>query len=59
MLLSVVSVGAERSVAGGGGAIAVASPGLGELAKGRSGMRLGRVVDVGWGASQYGARSQS
>lgn len=47
MLLGVVSVGAEGSVARGGGAVAVAGPGLGELAKGRSGMRLGSVVDVG------------
>lgn len=47
MLLDVVSVGAEGGVARGGGAVAVAGPGLGELAKGRSGMRLGSVVDVG------------
>lgn len=47
MLLGVVSVGAEGGVARGGGAVAVAGPGLGELAKGRSGMGLGSVVDVG------------
>jgi hypothetical protein len=47
VLLGGVAVGAEAGVAGGGVAVAVAGPGLGELANGRSRVRLGRVVDVG------------
>lgn len=47
VLLGGVAVGAEAGVAGGGVAVAVAGPGLGELASGRSRVRLGGVVDVG------------
>lgn len=47
VLLGGVAVGAEAGVAGGGVAVAVAGPRLGELASGRSRVRLGRVVDVG------------
>lgn len=51
MLLGVVAVGAEGSVGRGSRAVSVAGPGLGELAEGRGGMRLGSVVDVGRNAS--------
>lgn len=48
VLLGGVAVGAEAGVAGGGVAVAVAGPGLGELASGGSRVRLGGVVDVGF-----------
>lgn len=46
-LLGVVAVGGERGVLGARGRVAVAEA-LGEGARGRGGVGLGGVVDVGW-----------